>query len=149
GAEGEDGERTITGGRLRKEGATWRLGRGRKRTNWLEWDAAEMIFRTRLPAHKWTHVVVANGKSSLSVGAENSRVQRLRVNEDIAADATTEALVAAFSDDEFDGSVLVSVILFDSSGKAVSKGKPSETVVTPRDDGDGWDLLIPYAWPND
>lgn len=95
GVEGKaEGERNITGGSLRRDSISWRLGRGKKRTDWLEWNNAELVPRTRLPAHKWTHVVVANGKSSLRIGGENWRDQRLRASDSFAA----EELVAPLTD---------------------------------------------------
>jgi len=121
GVEGkEEGARNITGGSLRRDGISWRLGRGKKRTDWLEWDNAELVPRTRLPAHKWTHVVVVHGKSSLRVGGENWRDQRLRARGEFAAEGLVVPLTDALSSCGFDRCELDAgdITLFDDAGNA-------------------------------
>lgn len=150
GVEGrESGTRNITGGSLRKDGASWRLGRrGGKRVAWLEWDNSEVVFRSTKPAAKWTHVVVAHGKSTLSVGSEVWRDQRLRADLSGVVNADTKAMLEIFSAEDFDGSVLVGVELTDSAGKTVSKDKDKGKTVVTRDKGnDDWSFVKPYSWP--
>lgn len=147
GVEGADSDtRNITGGNLRKDGIAWRLGRGKKRVDWLEWDNSELVYRTRLPGHKWTHVVVQSGKSSLTIGGEQWRDQRLRGDLSSAASEASKALLETFSDAEFAGSIQAGVELTDADGKTVSKGKPGKTVVTKDKDDATWNVSVPYSW---